>query len=173
MNLLRHAVLMSSLLAGSCMYAQEPAAAPLPALLSNTHSIFIGNAGDQENADCLRAYNDFYAGVDALHQFTLVDEPSKADMIVELHYEISLAGSRVSSDDSSRQFRAVLIDGKTHVAVWSLTEQSNYAQRQKNRDKNLDTTVGVLVEDFSKVVSSQPEPPNNKSKAHRSVGKQQ
>ncbi len=167
MRFVHHAVLTASLLAGSCLCAQEPVAAPLPTLLSNTHSIFIGNAGDQENADCLRAYNGFYAGVDALHQFTLVADPSQADLVVELHYEISLAGSKVSGDDSSRQFRAVLIDGKTHVVVWSLTEKSNYAVFQKNRDKNLDTVVEALVKDFAAVVSSQPAPPSNNSKAHR------
>lgn len=173
MSLLRNAVVMVSLLALPCAYAQTQATAPLPALLSNTHSIFIGNAGDQENADCLRAYNDFYAGVDALHHFKIVNDPSSADMIVELHYEISLAGSKVSSEDSTRQFRAVLIDRQTHTVVWSLTEKSNYASLQKNRDKNLDTTVDALVGDFAKLVSSTPEAPDNKSKAHRTLGRQQ
>jgi hypothetical protein len=151
--------------------APSAAGAPLPALLSHAQRIFIGNAGDQENADCLRAYNSFYTGLDALHQFSLVTEPSEADLVVELHYEISLAGSRVSGEDQSRQFRAVLIDGKTHVVVWSLTEQSNYARLQKNRDKNLDTVVAALVHDFASIVSPQPLPPANNSKAHRTLGR--
>ena len=148
------------------------AVAPLPALLSHTQSIFIGNAGDQKNADCLRAYSDFYTGIDNLHHFTLVAKPEEADLIVELHYEISLAASRVSGDDQSRQFRAVLLDSKTHTVIWSLTEQSNYAGRQKNRDRNLDTAVSALVRDFASTVSSQPVPPNNNSKAHRSANRQ-
>lgn len=167
MKYLRY-VMFGASLASSCLQAQTaPATAPLPTLLSNTHSIFIGNAGDQQNADCLRAYNGFYTGIDALHKFQLVTDPAQADMIVELHYEISLAGSRVSGNDSSRQFRAVLIDAKTHTVVWALTEQSNYATLQKNRDKNLDTVVAALVSDFSSSVSTQPAPPNNDSKAHR------
>jgi hypothetical protein len=162
-----------ALLLTATLSAQAPADAPaaLPAVLSHAHSIFIGNAGDQENADCLRAYNGFYNGVNALHRFTVVDDPANADLVVELHYEISLAGSRVSGEDSSRQFRAVLLDGKTHFVVWSLTERSNYAARQKNRDKNLDTVVDTLVQDFASVVSSQPQAPDNKSKAHRSAGR--
>jgi hypothetical protein len=143
-----------------------PPAAPLPALLSSTQSIFIGNAGDQENADALRAYNAFYAGLDAVHRFKLVTDPLQADMIVELHYEIDLGGSKVSGGNSARQFRAVLFDAKTHTLVWSITERTNYASLQKNRDKNLDAAMATLVTDFTSVVSSQPVPPNNKSKVH-------
>ena len=162
-------MILGGILTGALLHAQtQPPAAPLPTALSNTHSIFIGNAGDQENADCLRAYNGFYAGVDAMHQFKLVGDPAQADLIVELHYEISLAGSRVSGQDASRQFRAVLIDAKSHAVLWSLTEQSNYATLQKNRDKNLDTVVEALVKDFSATVSSEPVPPANKSRAHTS-----
>ena len=167
---MRELLMLPLLLAASLQALAQtptPPVAPLPALLSNTHSIFIGNSGDQENADCLRAYNGFYAGVDALHQFTLVTDPSHADLVVELHYEIGLAGSKVSGEDSSRQFRAVLIDAKTHTVLWSLTERSNYAALQKNRDKNLDTVVTALVDDFASTVSPQPVPPDNKSKAHR------
>ncbi len=148
------------------LHAQAPASAPLPALLSNTQSIFIGNAGDQENADALRAYNAFYEGIDALHRFKLVTDPSQADMIVELHYEIDLGGSKVSGGNSARQFRAVLFDAKTHTLVWSITERTNYAAFQKNRDKNLDAAMVALVTDFTSAVSSQPVPPNNKSKVH-------
>jgi hypothetical protein len=172
-RILRSCGPFAAMLLAACSMAQTPVppTAPLPARLSDTHSIFIGNAGDQENADCLRAYNDFYAGVDALHQFQLVNDPAQADLVVELHYEISLAGSRVSGEDSSRQFRAVLIDSKSHVVLWSLTEQSNYAARQKNRDKNLDAVVDILVKDFASIVSPQPQAPDNKSKAHRSAGR--
>ena len=180
MFVLKSSILIGVLIIGGTLRAQVTAppsspepipSAPLPVLLSHAQSIFVGNGGDQENADCLRAYNGFYAGIDAMHRFNLTADPSEADLIVELHYEISLAGSRVSGEDSSRQFRAVLIDRKTHVVVWSLTEQSNYAHFQKNRDKNLDTVVAALVHDFGALVSSQPAPPDNKSKAHRGIGR--
>jgi hypothetical protein len=161
-------VATTAFLLGMSLHAQvaPPPAAPLPALLSNTQIVFIGNAGDQENADALRAYNAFYAGIDALHRFKLVNDPAQADMIVELHYEIDLGGSKVSGGNSARQFRAVLIDASTHTLVWSLTERTNYAALQKNRDKNLDAAMAALVADFTSLVSTQPVPPNNKSKVH-------
>ena len=162
----------SLLIAASCMaHAQTPAppSAPLPAILSHTTKLFIANAGDQDNADCLRAYNAFYAGIDGLHRFTLVSDPASADLIVELHYEIDLGSSIVSDGgrNGARQFRVTLIESHTHTLVWSLTERTNYAGLQRNRDKNLDSAITALVSDFGTLVSSQPTAPANKSKAPR------
>ena len=159
------ALLVSSL----SLCAQDVPAAPLPTLLTRASKVFISNAGDQENADCLRAYNVFYAGISGLQRFTLVPDPAAADLIVELHYEIDLGSSIVSSGGRSgaRQFRAALIEPRTHTLVWSLTERTNYAGLQRNRDKNLDSAIAALITDFDALVSSHPNPPANKSKAPR------
>ncbi len=169
--MMRAVLLTSTLLAAACASAQTPPppAAPLPAVLAATSRIFLANAGDQDNADCLRAYNVFYAGLDALHRFTLVQDPAAADLIVELHYEIDLGASVISDGGRSgaRQFRTVLIEPHTHTLVWSLTERTNFAGRQKNRDKDLAAAVNALVADFASLVSTQPVAPANKSKAPR------
>ena len=141
----------------------DPPQAPLPSVVTSARTLFLGNAGDQENADCLRAYNDFYASLAALPRFQLVADPAAADLILELHYEIGL-GQAVASHDSNssvRQFRVVLLDPHTHVALWSLTERTNYATFKNNRNKNLDETVTKLAADFSSLTSSQP--PGNDS----------
>lgn len=158
------------LIAGSCVaQTQVPSSAPLPDVLSHANRVFLANAGDQDNADCLRAYNAFYAGLDGLHRFTLVTDPAAADLIVELHYEIDLGSSIVSDGgrNGARQFRAALIEPHTHTLVWSLTERTNYAGLQRNRDKNLDSAITALVSDFGTLVSPQPTAPANKSKAPR------
>lgn len=139
-------------------------AAPLPALLSNTRTVFLANAGDQENADCLAAYNAFYTDLQQLGRFTLVDTPAQADMVVELHYEIAIGQGRDSN--APRQFRVALIDPKAHILLWSLTERTNYAGLRKNRDKDLKSAIDALVNDFTSLVSSKPVPPSNKSKVH-------
>ena len=165
-------LIASACIASACIAGAQtppPPAAPLPAILSNASHLFLANAGDQDNADCLRAYNAFYAGIDGLHRFTLVSDPSAADLIVELHYEIDLGSSIVSDGGRSgaRQFRAALIEPHTHTLVWSLTERTNYAGLQRNRDKNLDSAITALISDFGTLVSSQPTAPANKSKAPR------
>jgi len=134
--------------------------APLPATLTTAHKLFLGNAGDQENADCLRAYTQAFHDLQALNRFTLVDNPAQADLILEMHYEIALGQS--FGQNAPRQFRLVLIDPHTRVILWSLTERTNYAVRQSNRDKNLDETVDHLVADFSALTQSQP--PADKSR---------
>ena len=144
--------------------ALDPPQAPLPAAITTAHKLFLGNAGDQENADCLRAYNGFYAGVEKLNRFELVVDPNQADLVLELHYEIDL-GQAIASSDSHhtvRQFRVVLVDPRARVTLWSLTERTNYAMFQKNRNSNLDETVGKLVSDFAELTAAQP--PNNKSR---------
>src|ERR1700760_3510085 len=90
---------------GVSLHAQapEPPAAPLPSALANAHKVFIGNAGDQENADCLRTYNVFYAGVQNLHRFELVGDPNQADLVLELHYEFSLGAGVNGSTNTPRQ----------------------------------------------------------------------
>jgi len=158
-------VSMTLLLATTpCTHAQEPPPAPLPAALTSAHKLFLGNAGDQENADCLRAYNNFYGGLSQLGRYQLVADPSEADLVLELHYEIDLGQSVASNDSrrSVRQFRVVLIDPHTRVILWSLTERTNYAVFQSNRNKNLDETVATLVADLSALTQAQP--PNNKSR---------
>jgi hypothetical protein len=151
--------------AASCA-AQTPPSSPLPAALATAHKLFLGNAGDQENADCLRAYNDFYAGLVGLKRFDLVTDPNQADLVLELHYEFSLGAgvNGPSSANTPRQFRVLMIEPQHHIILWSLTERSNYALLQKNRDHNLDDTVAALINDFDVLTSTTP--PKNHSVAH-------
>jgi hypothetical protein len=157
-----------SLALGHGAHSQAPGipTAPLPSALASAHSIFLGNAGDQQNADCLRAYGDFYNGIANLKRFEQVTDPNKADLIVELHYEINLGQAIATHDNnrSVRQFRIVLIDPHSHAVLWTLVEATNYALFQKNRDSNLDETVAALVHDFDLLVSPAPVAPSNQSK---------
>ena len=143
--------------------ANTVATAPLPVQLAMAQKIFIGNAGDQENADCLRAYNTFYAGINGLGRFQLVLDPKDADLALELHYEIGFGAGVNGGSPTPRQFRVVIVDPKTRIILWSLTERTNYAVFQKNRDKNLDETMAALVNDFNLLSASQPVAPSNHS----------
>jgi hypothetical protein len=130
----------------------NPVSAPLPTAITTAHTIFLGNAGDTDNQDCLRAYNEFYAGLLSDAHFQLVLDPAAADLVLELHYEIrpgGITGPHAAADTSfARQFRLVLIDPHTHTVLWNLTEVENNAIFQSNRDKNLDAAVLQLFVDF-------------------------
>lgn len=171
---MRMTVALAALLLCACRIAlpqttTAPASAPLPAALTSANKLFLGNAGDQENADCLRAYNDFYGGLQNLKRFTMVDDPSQSDLILELHYEIDLGQSVASNDsrNSVRQFRVVILDPRSHATLWSLTERTNYAVFKSNRNKNLDETVANLVADFASLTQSQA--PSNSSRNPHSL----
>jgi hypothetical protein len=130
----------------------NPTPAPLPALVTTAHKIFLGNAGETDNEDCLRAYNEFYAGLSADGRYQIVLDPATADLVLELHYEIrpgKITGPHSDVGTSfARQFRLILIDPHTHTLLWNLTETENNAIFESNRNRNLDTAVAHLLADF-------------------------
>lgn len=145
-----------------------PASAPLPAALGTAHKFFLGNAGDQDNADCLRVYNGFYAALAQFGRYQMVNDPLAADLILELHYEFSLgAGVNGTGANTPRQFRVVLLDPRVHVVLWALTERTNYATLERNRNKNLDEVVDVLATDLDNLLKAKP--PANKSSIHHGL----
>ena len=154
------AALLSLTLATASAQESDPAQAPLPVPITAAHTLFLGNAGDQENADCLRAYNDLYADLTKLNRFRLVPDPRSANLILEMHYE--LTPGQTAGHDDPRRFRVLLIEPASHIVLWSLTERTNYAAFQKNRDKNLDEMVARLAADFDALTAAQP--PNNNSR---------
>ena len=169
--LLVSGLLASALVAGACAQTatqpSEPPAAPLPAALGTAHKLFLGNAGDQDNADCLRAYNDLYLALNGFGRYQLVNDPSAADLVLELHYEFSLGAGVNGGSNTPRQFRVLLLDPKTHFVLWALVERTNYAALERNRNKNLDEVVGVLATDLDQLLSAKP--PANKSSIHHGL----
>ena len=149
-----------------CFVSQLQAEAPhppLPTALTSARKLFLGNAGDQENADCLRAYTDLYTDIAKLGRFELLATPANADLILEMHYE--LTPGQTAGHDDPRRFRVVLIDPASHVVLWSLVERTNYAVRQSKRDENLDEVVAKLTADLDALTSAQP-PSNNSRTQH-------
>jgi hypothetical protein len=135
------------------IHAQSnPPSAPLPTAITSAQKIFLGNAGDTDNQDCLRAYNEFYAGLQSDPHYQLVLDPAAADLVLELHYEVrpgGITGPHSAVDTScARQFRLVMIDPHTHTILWNLTEVENNAVFQSNRNKNLDSAILQLYADF-------------------------
>jgi hypothetical protein len=143
----------ASILMALPIHAQtNPPSAPLPQAITTAHTIFLGNAGDTDNQDCLRAYNEFYAALQSDAHYQLVLDPSAADLVLELHYEIrpgNITGPHSDVNTSfARQFRLILIEPHTHTILWNLTEAENNAIFQSNRNKNLDAAVLQLYSDF-------------------------
>jgi hypothetical protein len=148
-TLISFVLLISSI---SLLAQSNPPSAPLPAVIASAQKLFLGNAGDTDNQDCLRAYNEFYANLLSDARYQLVLDPGAADLVLELHYEVrpgEIVGHNSVDTAFARQFRLVLIDPRTHTILWNLTEVEDNAILQSNRNKNLDAAVHQLYYDFN------------------------
>jgi hypothetical protein len=167
--LLLLATLVMAIVAAGVMPAQEketpeqkkPAFVPPGARLAAAKSALVKHAGGSEIP-----YNVIMSGLEGWGRFTLVDSPSKADIIVEVTSPQEDGGVSVSSKTrsgvtgrmeestttsrnlSSGPIKLVVYDAKTHVALWTASEQAKSALRQKTREDNLVEAAAKLVTKF-------------------------
>ncbi|HMG03749.1 MAG TPA: hypothetical protein VK596_11480 [Edaphobacter sp.] len=130
-------------------------------------SVFISNAGADSGlfphpftGDPDRAYNEFYADVQSLGRFNLVDNPANADLVLEL--QLSAPSGPANADktkgasDPLPMFRLVIWDRRTHYALWALTESVDQANFQKSHDRNFDDAITALAQGLKKISTLTP-----------------
>lgn len=165
----RFCVLAISFIAAQVCVAKdtkkEVPLAPVPTQISTAKTLFIANAGGEDNPSDSqfnggpdRAYNQFYAEMKSWGRYELVATPADADLLLELRF----TQPRVGSDPQAAikldavydpQFRLVIRDLKTHAVLWGFTEHAQWAILQSNRDKNFDLAMDKLVDDVKNLVS--------------------
>jgi len=119
-------------------------AAPIPSQIFTAKKVFISNAGDDFDSNLWsggpdRAYNEFYAAIKSWGRYTLVGVPVDADMVLEF----SLIGTPLPN----ALFRVVLLDPKTHVVLWTVSEDIPLGLK-KTRDKGFDDAINKLIGDL-------------------------
>jgi hypothetical protein len=144
--------------ASSTLLAQtaEAPATPVPAQIGTAKKVFISNAGVDKD----ETYNGFYAAIKSWGQYELMAAPADADLVLEISFSTritSVYGSKESGCDSSNtsQLKLVLVDTKTRIPLWTVTETIKPAGRQKTAEKNLSDAINKLVGDL-KTLSTQP-----------------
>jgi len=163
-------VVCAALLAATAAIAQQPATAgpgPVPPAILNAKKIFVSNAGADSglfpspfsgNPD--RGYNQLYAGLKAFGQYELVTDPSAADLVLELQLAAPNGPSEGSkakgASDPLPMFRLVVYDRKTHYVLWALTESVEGAVGQKAHERNFDSALKALLEDFELLTGKAP-----------------
>jgi hypothetical protein len=138
---------------------QPPAAppAPLPAQIIAAKKVFISNGGEDQwldfdpKHDPTLTYNEFYADMKSWGKYELVSSPADADVV----FEIRLA-SRDATRDATLQLRLLILDPKTHVALWPLNQVAKSANRDATARKNFDEAMNALVESLKKLVACSP-----------------
>jgi hypothetical protein len=155
---------------------QQVAPAPVPAQILSAKTIFIANGGGASDPNIgsygeftggpERAYNEFYAAVKTFPNYTLVGAPAGADLVLEISFSEFPAptdSGKGTITAADAKFRLVIIDPKTHVTLWTITEYVGGALLAGNREKNYQQGMERLVADLRSLTSSAPlaAPANN------------
>jgi len=139
------------------------ATAPIPAQIAAAKRVFIANAGGDQpfyeeplfSGGPDRAYNQFYAAVETLGKYELASTPGDADVVIEILFTVPKIDQHVVRGEPvllpipyDPQFRLVIRDPKTNALLWAFTEHAQWAELQRNRDKNFDEALAKIVSDI-------------------------
>jgi hypothetical protein len=151
-------------------FAQMPAydqAGPVPPAITAAKTVFVSNAGSDSGlfpspftGDPDRPYAEFYSALKSTGDFTLVGNPAQADLVLELRL-IAPSGPTdpnkvAGASDPLPMFRLVVYDGKTHFILWTVTQSIEPVVEQKAHDKNFDTALSDVLNQFLKIASKPP-----------------
>jgi hypothetical protein len=142
--------------------AKGLAPAPVPPQIAAAQKVFISNAGGESFETVIdqtvfdggpdRPYNEFYAAIKSWGRYEIVSSPADADLVLEISWVLTDTGLRLPV---LGQLRLVVVDPKTHITLWSLTEYVRGAILLGNRDKNFDQAMNTIVGRL-KVLASPP-----------------
>jgi hypothetical protein len=127
--------------------------APIPVQILTGRRAFISNAASSSPMGVPGLiYDDFYADVSKWGKFTLVNNPSDADLIFEIRFGMSLEDTfRPSTGPRLPAVRLAILDPKTHVTLWVFREFVKTANRDSTARHNLDTAILLLLDDVKKL----------------------
>jgi hypothetical protein len=147
--------------------AKEPVPALAPAQIAAAHKVFVSNGGgeifetgvDQRALDGGpdRSYNEFYADLKTWGHFELVSAPADADLVLQISCKLTDTG--VERQTVGR-LKLLIIDPKTNVRLWTITEFVRGAMLLGNRDKNFDQAMTAVVNRL-KVLAIEPPVPKS------------
>jgi len=154
----------------SAQQAKSAVSAPIPSQIASSQKVFISNAGGESfetvinetvfNGGPDRPYNQFYAAMKDWGRYELVSSPADADLVFEVSWALTDTGLRLPV---LGQLRVVVIDPKTHITLWNLTQYVRGAVLLGNRDKNFDQTMTTVVNRL-KILANSPNAPSDTKK---------
>jgi len=133
----------------------EPSAAPVPSQILRAKKVFVVSAmGDRDpriakyigGPDGI--YNQFYADVKSSGRFELVSAPADADLVLQVTLGLSPVIGYAG-------FKLSILDPKTNILLWTISEPIDPAILAKNARKNIAQSLSRLADDV-KTVSSGP-----------------
>jgi hypothetical protein len=104
------------------LVVQGASVATIPSQIMTAKTVFLANAGEEDNGLSEQAYASLYQSLQQVTHYQLVPTSAAADLVLELHY---MAPPNIVTDGSSNysfRFRLVVIDRESHATLWSVTE---------------------------------------------------
>jgi hypothetical protein len=139
---------------------QNPPPAPIPAQILTAQKIFIANGGSTIDTFGIPnlTYDEFYAGIKTWGKYELAPTPANADLVYEVSFDAPVGAVDVPQLFSARtnsilQFRLQILDPKTHIVLWRVTEHVEIAALQSTWRKNYDKAMAALVGDVRALVA--------------------
>ena len=142
-----------ALVAAPMAEAQQTAdvpSAPVPVQILTAKKIFVAN-GDSDPVLGVPnlAYNEFYASIKNSGRYELVQAPADADLVFEVRSQIRFPTA------VEYLLRLTIVDPKTSVVLWRITEHVQTWAREATGRKNFSTAMSALVDDL-KALSTPP-----------------
>lgn len=140
-------------------FAQQPAngapqvtLAPMPDLIRSAKKVFISNIGADAPSWQFFSYTEmpnepyqsFYMAMKAWGHYSLVDDPSQADLVAEIHFR---------TYETSPALGLSLIDARTHFTLWTLVQPVNGAFRKATWRKNYLAGVNDLMQQLEQITA--------------------
>ncbi|MGH9734367.1 MAG: hypothetical protein ACRD8A_07245 [Candidatus Acidiferrales bacterium] len=147
-----------------------PPPVPAPPALAAAKKVFISNGGGVDLQDALdftivkggpdRTYDQFFAAMKSWGRYDLVSSPADADLILQISFNLSDSGLKGLASQSPLstitplmgQLRLVILDPKTHVALWTIAEYAQGAVLEGNREKNFNIAMDTVVDRLKSLV---------------------
>jgi hypothetical protein len=149
----------------SAQKSKEAPVAPVPTQITDGRKIFIANDGglsfeniiDQTifNGGPDRPYNQFYAAIKDWNQREIVSSPADSDLVLQINWILSDTGLGLPV---LGKLQLLIIDPKTHVTLWNITEYVRGALLLGNRDKNFDHAMTTVVGRLKALMAPEPSP---------------
>ena len=131
----------------------EPAPGPIPTQLMTGKRVFISNAGSMiGKAPVNLAYNEFYTYMKSWGKYELVSAPADSDLIFEIHF-VAAGTPFFGTREDAQQICLVMLDTKTRVVLWVVTEPVRGAGFESNARKNFDRSMASLVGNVKKLTT--------------------
>ncbi len=165
-------VAILTLVAGlSAQAGKDSPSAPVPVQIGTARRVFISNGGGESFQTVLdqkvfnggpdRPYNQFYAAMKAWGRYDLASSASDADLVLEISWSLTDTGLRLPV---LGELRLVVLDPRTHIKLWTLSEHVRGAILIGNRDKNFDESMNTVVNRMKNLSNLVPSPAGAASK---------